>query len=578
MSSQRRPGRPNIMGTRHLVAAGHYLAAQAGFLVLEAGGNAIDAGVAAGLALNVVESQMCCFSGVAPIMMYLAGSGDIVTIDGLGSWPRAASCEFFRQHHPGPIPEGILQTVVPAAADAWITALDRYGTMSFGDVAASAIRFARDGFPMHPQMADRIKETVDDFLAWPANAAIFLPGGRPPGAGDVFVQRDLGRTLQFLADEEAAAAKRGRQAGLRAVRDAFYRGDIAAKIVQFQREQGGLLSAEDMASYRVTVEPPVRTRFRDIDVYSCGPWCQGPMLLQELNLLQGIELRDLGHNSPAYIHTVTEAIKLAAADREAYYGDPRFVDVPIDVLLSHPYADRRRALIRPDQAWPEMPPAGDTGSGQRPTSPPAVSHPAPAGVDRGLDTTYVCVVDRHGNAFSATPSDGVMRKSPIVPGTGLAPSSRGNQSRTDPRHPACVAPGKRPRLTPNPSLVIRQGDFVMPFGTPGGDLQTQAMLQVFLNMFVFGMDPQSAVEAPRVASYSFPDSFSPHPYYPGLLRLEPAITEPTGSALAALGHVVEWWPEQVWSRTAVCAIRADRRSGILHGAADHRRTSYAVGW
>ena len=572
-----RPHRPNIMATRHVVSAGHYLAAEAGFLVLEAGGNAVDAGVTTGITLNVVEPHMCCFGGVAPTIIYLAATGEIVTVDGLGTWPRAASCAFFQRHHPGPVPEGILQTVVPAAPDAWLTLLERYGTISFGDAAQAAIRFARDGFPVHPQMSARIKDRIIDFQDQPESAEIFLPNGRPPEPADIFVQTDLAGTLQYLVDEERRAAARGREAGLQAVRKAFYAGDIAGAIARFHKENGGLLTADDLAGYRVTIAPAASTRFRDIDVYICGPWCQGPMLLQQLNLLSGIDLDALGHNSTAYIHTVCEATKLVAADREAYYGDPKFVDVPMEALLSHAYAERRRKMIRPDVAWPEMPPAGEVGNGVEPYR-GSEALVAAASASASLDTTYLCVVDRDGNAFSCTPSDGVMRKSPVIPGTGLFPSGRGNQSRTDPDHPSSIEPGKRPRLTPNPALAIRPGKEIMPFGTPGGDQQTQAMLQAFLNMHVFSMDPQSAVEAPRFGSISFPDSFSPHEYRPGVLNLEERISKRTAKELAALGHEIEWLPEEEWSTTAVCAIRVDTQSGVLYGAADRRRTSYAVGW
>ena len=573
--------RPNIMGTRHVVSAGHYLAAEAGFQVLEAGGNAIDAGVATGITLNIVEPHMCCFGGVAPTIIYLAATGEIVTVDGLGTWPRAASCEFFRHHHPGPVPEGILQTVVPAAPDAWLTLLERYGTISFGDAAQAAIRFARDGFPVQPHLSASIKGRIAEFQGQPECAAIFLPHGRPPEPGDLFVQTDLAGTLQFLLDEERRAASRGREAGLGAVREAFYAGDIAAAIVKFHEENGGLLTAEDLAGYRVTLAPAASTRFRDIDVYSCGPWCQGPMLLQQLNLLSGVDLKSLGHNETAYIHTVAEAIKLVAADREAYYGDPKFVDVPMEALLSHAYADERRKMIRPDTAWPDMPPAGEAGGGVNPyggNEAPTMAEVAVPGAAGMRDTTYVCVVDRDGNAFSCTPSDSIMRKSPIVPGTGLFPSGRGNQSRTDPNHPSSIEPGKRPRLTPTPALAIRPGEEIMPFGTPGGDQQTQAMLQAFLNMHVFGMDPQSAVEAPRFGSISFPNSFSPHEHRPGVLELEEGIDERAATDLAALGHIIAWVPESESGATSVCAIRAGIRTGVLWGAADYRRTSYAVGW
>ena len=554
--------RPTIMGMRHLCASCHYLASTAAFEILEAGGNAVDAGVCAGLVLGVVESAYVSIGGVAPIAIYLADSGEVVTISGLGTWPRAASCEYFQRHHDGALPKGILRTVVPSALDAWVTALSRYGTMSFREVAAAAIRFARDGFVMYQLMADTLAATADDIASWPANAAIYLPNGAPPELGQRFVQSDLGRSLQYLADEESAAEVHGRVGALQAARDAFYRGDIAATIAEYHAKNGGLLSREDMAEFHVDVEPALRSRFRDIDLYACGPWCQGPMLLEQLGILDGIDLHGLCHNSAGYVHVLTEAIKLAAADREAYFGDPKFVNVPLKMLLSPDYAAQRRALIDPSCAAPD-------------------SAQAESAASIYLDTSYVAVVDRHGNAFSATPSDGVT-SGPIVPGTGLLISPRGAQSWTDPRHPSAIMPGKRPRLTPNPAIAIRAGEFVMPFGTPGHDTQTQVMLQTLLNIVVFGMDLQQAVEAPRFSSLSFPSSAWPHADQPGRLLLEPEIESRIGSALTAMGHRAEIWPQTgpdyFTNVSCACAIMVETKTGVLKGAADPRRPGYAIGW
>jgi len=569
--------RPTVMGTRHMVSACHYLAAEAGFQILEAGGNAIDAGVAAGIALGIVQPEYVDVAGVAPIILYSARNNEIVTISGLGTWPGALDRDYFQREHSGKIPRGILRTIVPSAPDAWITALERWGTMSFGEVAAAAIRFAREGFPVYPLMAEVIAEHEKDYREYPSSAAIYLPNGRLPKPGDIFLQADVARTLQHMADQETARKSHGREAGLAAARDAFYRGDIAAAIVKHQRENGGLLRAEDLSEFRVGIERPEHVRFGDVSVYACGPWCQGPSLLQALNLLDGSELARLKHNSPEYLHRLVEALKLAFADRDAYFGDPRFVKVPMDALLSPEYAAKRKTLIRPDRAWSEMPPAGTAA--ELAAAPPAHALPPPERIWSAPepDTSYVCVVDRHGNAFSATPSDGSFN-APVVPGLGICPSPRGTQSWADPNHPSGVAPGKRPRLTPNPALAIKPGEFIMPFGTPGGDVQTQAMLQVFLNLMVFGMDLQSAIEAPRFASYSFPSSFEPHAYYPGRLNIEGRIGKDVGGALGELGHKVEWWPEWTWLAGSVCAIIADRNRGLISGGADPRRPSYAVGW
>jgi gamma-glutamyltranspeptidase/glutathione hydrolase len=564
------PLQPMITGARHMISAGHYLATEAGHAMLMAGGNAIDAAVAAGIALGVVHADQVQFSGVAPMVIYLAERDEVVTIAGLGWWPRATKPEAFEHG----IPLGLRRTVVPAAPDAWILALERYGTMSFGDVASAAIRYARDGFTMHPVMAHYIAKNEATYRRWPSNAAIFLPHGRPPREGELFVQTDLARSLQFMVDEERAAKRHGRAAGLRAARDAFYTGDLAHTMTTFHREHDGWLTMDDLAEYASEIETPVRTTFGDTEVLSCGPWCQGPVLLQFLSLLAGEDLKSLGHNSPAYVHLVTEAMKLGFADRERYYGDPRFVNVPMDELLSPAYAARRRVSIRPDRAWPEMPPAGRI-DGADPSHARAESRgessPLPG------DTSYVCVVDAHGNVVSATPSD-VSWESPIIPGLGFAPSSRGSQSFANPEHASSVQPGKRPRLTPNPALARRGTRWFMPFGAPGGDLQPQAMLQVFLNHTVFGMNIQEAIDAPRFVTHSFPGSFEPHPYFPGRLDLERGIGPATGDALAAMGHKVEWLPDLSIATAGVCAIVADHDAGILYGGSDPRRAARAMGW
>lgn len=568
---------PMITGARYMISAGHYLATEAGWAVLQAGGNAIDAAVAAGIALGVVHSDQVQFTGVAPMVIYLKERDEVVTVAGLGTWPRAARLETFVAEHGGTIPPGVLRTVVPSAPDAWILALEKFGTMSFGDAAAAAIRYARDGFTMHPVMAHWIEKNAASYRRWPQNAAIWLPGGSVPREGERFVQQDLARSIQFMVDEERAAAPRGRAAGLAAARDAFYRGDLAQAMARYHREHGGWLTAEDLATYRSEIVPPVRATFRGTDVLTCGPWCQGPTLLQMLALLDGVDLAALGHNTAAYAHVVTEAMKLAFADRERYYGDPRFVRVPMHTLLSPAYNAERRRLIRDDRAWPEMPPPGHVpGFDARPApgqpSAAALASPVVPG-----DTSYVCVVDAKGNVVSATPSDSSW-DGPVIPGLGFVPSTRGSQSWAVPGHTSCVAPGKRPRLTPNPALARRGNRWFMPFGAPGGDLQAQGMMQVFLNHVVFGMSVQEAIDAPRFVTHSFPGSFEPHPYLPGRLDVEAGVGRATGEALAALGHRVEWLPDISINTAGVCAIVADHEAGILYGGADPRRAARAMGW
>ena len=562
-------------------AAGHYWSALAGFAILEAGGNAVDAGVAMGIATGVLESEFVGFGGVAPTMIYLEETREVVVISGVGPWPKAATTEFFAERFGGRVPPGILNTVVPAAPGIWIAALERYGTLSFGEVAAAATRFARDGFPMYPMFRERLIEHRHEFAGWPTTAAIFTPGGRIPDESELFVQRDLAATLQYLADEEAAHRGKGREAGLRAARDAFYRGDIAAAMIRQQHDLGGLMTAEDLASFRARFETPCRIRFGEIDVYGCGPWSQGPLVLEALALLDGADLAGMGHNSADYVHTVTEAMKLAAADRESYFGDPDFVDVPLDRLLDKGYVAERRRMIRAAEAWPGLPPFGKLpGYDLPPWQPdPSARSEKPAGASEtdSLETSHLCVADRSGNLFAATPSDPTI-SGPVTPGTGITPSMWGSRAYTDPRHPAAVGPGRRPRMSANPMMAIREGRSVTSFGSPGSEVLGQAQLQAFLNVFVFGMTPQAAVEAPRFASYSWPASAIPHAYHPGRLNLEADIGEAVGAELAARGHKIEWWPTQKWSAGSVCSASIDMVTGLRSGAADPRRTAYAVGW
>lgn len=563
------------MGLTHAISAGHYLAAQVGFQILEAGGNAVDAGVAAGIVLGVVQSDRVNFGGVAPQMIYLAGQKTIHCIDGVGPWPSAMTPDYFRTHHDGKIPLGVLRSVVPAAPSAWLLSLEKFGTLSFGEAAAAAIDLARNGFPMYPLMSGFIAKNQARYESYPSSRDIYIIDGKPPKVGTRFVQADLAATLQYMVDEERAKAGEGRTAGLRAAHDAFYKGDIAGAIARFHAESGGFVTREDLSAYQARFEEPVSARYRGIDIFACGPWTQGPVVPMALRILEGFDLRSMGHNSPEYIHCVTEALKLAFADRHHYFGDPAFVDVPMAALLSDDYTDYRRSKLSMDTACPGMPDPGDVVTRR---DLPARWMPPPADDDAAVpwgDTTHLCVVDRFGNAFSATPSDSTAT-SPIIPGLGLVCSPRGLASWADSTHPSSVAAGKRPRLTPNPAIAVKQGELVMPFGSPGGDVQPQAMLQVLLNRLVFGMEMQDAVEAPRFTSYSFPSTFEPHQYYPGRLYLESRIEPATAAALEGKGHRIYEWPEFSSVAGAVCAIHADLRSGTLYAGADPRRPSQAA--
>jgi gamma-glutamyltranspeptidase/glutathione hydrolase len=568
--------RPDILGTRHAVVAGHPLAAQAAFRVLEGGGNAIDAGVTGGICLGVLHPDIVNFAGVAPTLVFDASRREAVSVAGVGPWPRRASVEFFRRTCGGEIPEGILRTIVPGAPDAWITLLERHGTIGFAEAVAPAIELARDGFPMGRFVAQTLAQYEAAYRRWPASAAIFLPNGRPPRVGERFVQADWARTLTYLADQDRGARRRGRVAGLRAARDAFYRGDVAERIVAYHRQEGGLLTREDLAEFQVEVEAPCRTAFREHEILTQGFWGQGPVLLQMLNLLAPIDLGRLGHNSAAYLHVVTEAMKLAFADREAYYGDPRHVAVPATELLSRPYAEARRRLLDEGRAWPDLPPPGDPRTGApvvRSERTPASGGAAGGGL---LGTSYIAVADAAGNAFSCTPSD-VSTDTPVIPGLGFPISSRGSQSWLDPGHPSAVGPGKRPRITQCPALVLRDGRPAIILGTPGGDVQPQTILQLLLGLLIFGHSPQGAVEAPRIETKSMPDSFWPHGYTPGRLRVEQELATAAGEQLRAWGHRVEPVADWDWQMGSACVIRVDD-AGVRWAAADPRRDSYALAW
>jgi len=553
-----------VIGARWAVAAGHPLAAEAAARVLSAGGNAVDAGVAAGLCLGVVHPDMVSVAGVAPILVHMARANETWQVSGVGPYPRASTLEYFRRRG-NEIPQGLPRTVVPAAPDAWCTALARWGTMSFADVAAAATEHAERGSPVSAFSAYLMASKAASYARWPTSAALYLKDGRAYRMGEILVQSELGATLRRMA---AAEAKRGggRAEGVRAARDEFYRGETARRIAEFHRAEDGPLTEADLADFSVEVAPALRTSFGPHEVASCGFWCQGPVLLQMLNMLEGVDLAGLGHNSPKYLHRLVETVKVAFADRDAFYGDPRFVKVPADRLLSKAYAAERRALVG-DRPWREMPPT-ERAHGAR----AAVA--VAGGSDEPLDTSYVAVVDAEGNAFSATPSDPNV-DSPAVAGVGCVVSPRGSQGWLDPSHPSVVAPGKRPRLTPAPAMAFSGGRLLMPFGTPGGDVQQQAMLQVFLNMTVFGMTPQAAVEAPRAASRSFPDSFWPHSYFPGKLEVERRMPRETRDALAAAGHEVSEWPDWEWRAGAVCAVQVGA-DGTRWGAADPRRGCLAI--
>ncbi len=564
-------------GSNHMVVAGHYLAAAAGLRILDQGGNAIDAGVASGIAVNVTMPHWTSFAGVAPIIIYLADKDEVVTISGVGRWPKAATLEYFRDTY-GEIPVGVARSAVPGACDAWLRALELYGTMTFEQAAQPALELAEGGFPASESLVSRIKDFEEFLSAHPGSRELFLPGGKRLELGQHFVQKDLAGVFRGMIEAERACSGSGREAGVHAARDYFYKGDVAEKMVRFAQEQGGLITMEDFADFSVKVEKPETGTYKGYTLFTCGPWCQGPSLIEVLNLIEGYDLKSMGHNSAEYIHVFTEAVKLAFSDRDAYFGDPEFVEVPMAGLLSKEYAAERRKALDTSKAWPELPPPGNPWPFQGVDRPAArgINVPGLAAAPMMSDTASTCAVDRWGNAFAATFSDS-FTATPIVPGLGLIISSRGGQSWLDPELPNCMGPWKRPRITPNPAIAFKGGKLFMPFATPGTDAQVQAMAQMFVNMVDFGRTPQQAVEEPRFNSFSFPGSYWPHAYHPGMVQLEGRIAEEAGAGLTRLGHTVEWCPDWTWDAGGLCGIMVHPKWGTLEGAADLRKECYAIG-
>jgi gamma-glutamyltranspeptidase/glutathione hydrolase len=584
-AADRATTRPVVAGTQGIVSAGHPLVSMAGMRMLLAGGNAFDAAVAAAFAAAVVEptaSYTLCGECVA--MIHDARTREVVAVNGQGVAPALATIPFFRGRGLDRIPTGPgadahLSFTVPGAVDAYLTLLETYGTRTLGEVLAPAVQYAERGFPMYDYMRRMltIGETRSQFALYPPGGTdVFYPDGRVPAVGELLVQRVLGGTLRRLVEADAAA--RGhRVAGIAAARERFYRGDLAAAIGAFSQGVGGLLRASDLAGYRTRLEPPLRTTFAGREILGQAAWTQGPVLMQALGMLAGFDLRAMGHNSARYIHVVTEALKLAFADRERYYGDaPERAGASIAELLAPAYARERAALIRLDRAAPEAPAPGDprghgvrgpAGAGARASG--AAAAPAIDG------TTHIAALDRDGNMIGLTPSGGVFRKSAFMAELGCTLSTRSEMFVLEPGHPNALTPGGRPRTTLISYLVCENGVPVMTVGCPGGDDQAQADLQLVLNVLVFGMNPQQAVEAPRFSTQTLVNSFYPRVYRPGQLNVEAGIPESTRAELAALGHHV--------TEIGACGIGAivthrDLDSGVLSAGADPRRPTYALAW
>jgi gamma-glutamyltranspeptidase/glutathione hydrolase len=557
--------RPELRGTVGMVASTHWLASAAGMSVLERGGNAFDAAVAAGIVLQVVEPHLNGPGGDLPAVFWSAGRGEPLVLCAQGPAPAAATIERFRALGLDLIPgTGLLPACVPGAFDGWMLLLRDFGTWRLADVLEPAIAYAERGYPVVPGIVRTIEAVEDQLREWPASAALYLPA---PPAGRLFRNAELAATYRRIADESRGG---GREEEIDRARDAWYRGFVAEAFDRFSSANGGLLAGDDMARWSATLERPLTYDFRGTTVCKAGPWSQAPVFLQQLALLDGFDLEAMGLGSVEYVHTVVECAKLAFADREAFYGDPAFVDVPVERLLSRAYADERRGLVG-ETASSELRPGG----GRLPPQVTGAPELAGAGEPTRGDTVHLDVADRHGNVFSATPSGGWLQSSPVVPGLGFPLGTRAQMFWLDEEHPSALAPGKRPRTTLSPSLALKGGEPYLAFGTPGGDQQDQWTLTFFLAHTVFGLDLQAAIDAPGFHTDHFPSSFYPREARPNSLAVEARIGVETIRGLRERGHSVEVAGDWTLGRVSAAGREPD---GILKAAANPRgMQGYAVG-
>jgi gamma-glutamyltranspeptidase/glutathione hydrolase len=605
--------RPELAGTFGMVASTHWLASAAGMAVLEKGGNAFDAAAAAGFTLQVVEPHLNGPGGEVPVIGHDARRGETFVVCGQGPAPAAATVEAYRGLGLDLVPgSGLLAATVPGAFGGWLLLLREYGTLPLRDVLEYAIGYAYGGYPLVPAVSWSIASVAELFTEhWHTSAEVYLPAGGVPAPGTRFANRALAATYQrVLAEAEAASSDRDGQ--LEAARRAWYDGFVAEEMATFAgtevmdvtgERHRGLLTGHDLATWHARLEAPVTFDYAGLTVCKTGPWGQGPVFAQQLALLAGFDLVADGPGSVDFIHTVTEAAKLAFADREAWYGDPDFTDVPLGDLLSAGYNATRRDLIGP-AASTELRPGHPAGRAPRlpdfATLPfgPAGAAPADRGPrgsgDPGIDpatgeplgrsrlaqhprrgdTCHVDVADRWGNLVSATPSGGWLQSSPVIPSLGFGLGTRAQMFTLTPDLPATIAPGKRPRTTLTPTLVLRDGEPVLAFGTPGGDQQDQWTLAFFLNHVLFGLNLQQAIDFPAFHSAHMPSSFYPREAYPARLDLEARVSPAVVADLRRRGHDVHVQPP--WALGRISAV--GRRDGLLRAAANPRgMQGYAAG-
>ena len=584
------PARFPSRGTRAGISTGSDYATDAGMRAYHAGGNAVDAGVSAMFAAAVTEYSHFGFGGEAPILIRTA-DGKVHAIAGVGTMPKMATAQFFRDHklQPGEITAplekgglrgmvpvaGILPALVPGMVDAGLVALREYGTRSFSDEIAPAIELA-DGSAIDEMRSNTIANSAPFFDLWPTSRDHFLPNGRLPRTGEIFHQPDLARTLRAMAaaEKQALAKGKSRTAAIDAVRDYFYRGEIAHKIDTFSRANNGLLRYEDMAAFHLQPEEAVSTKFQGYEVYKPGFWSQGPAMIQTLNILNTIDLVSMKLNSALYIHTLVEALKLAYADRDTYYGDPLFNKIPTERLLSASYAAERRKLIGPDASYAFRP--GKIGD--HPPIHPSESEITRLHIDDALmakDTTCVDAIDKSGITFSATPS-GAWLPSVIAGDTGIPLTERAQSFLLVPGNPNELAGGKRPRVTLSPTIVTKDGKAYLALSTPGGDNQEQSLIQVLLNVLDFNMNAEAALEAPRFQTRHLVSSFDNHAMNPGDLLLDERTSPQVMGQLGERKH--QLGTRSRWSSGAAPVMVRITPGGVIEAGADPYGYRSAMAW
>ena len=587
--------RPEIDGTFGVVASTHWIATAVGMAILEKGGNAFDAAVATAFTLQVVEPHLNGPGGDVPLILHDARRGRTEVICGQGPAPAGATIAHFRKLGLDMVPgSGLLAACVPGMFETWMLLLRDYGTLRLADVLAPAIAYAGEGYPLVERASATIAAVEKLFREhWPTSAAVYLPDGSVPEPGTLFANPTLAQTYRRIL-REAESAGAGREAQIERARKTWSQGFVAAAIDSFCRApamdtsgtpHAGVLTAEDMARFRARVEPPLMFAYGRYTVCKAGPWSQGPVMLQQLAILQGFELDGIDPTGPDFIHLQVEAAKLAYADRESFYGDPDFVEVPMATLLSAAYNAGRRKLIG-ETASLELRPGSVEGFGavvelRRDTGERASVSALGAGEPtvgrlgqvRG-DTVHFDIVDRGGNMVSATPSGGWLQSSPVVPQLGFCLGTRAQMFWLEASHPAALAPGKRPRTTLSPTLALRDGEPYLAWGSPGGDQQDQWTTQFFLRHVHAGMNLQEAIDAPAWHSEHFPSSFWPRTARPGVLVVEGRVPNATIRELERRGHIVEVAPD--WSEGRLTA--ASREGGRRRAAANPRgMQGYAAG-